>query len=409
MRAVILAAGKSSRFWPLNYVHKSLLYIAGKPLLLHTIESLPEQVDEVIVVQSKRREAERELKRFKIEREVKFRVQREPRGMWEAVLIGAEGAEEDFLVIGPYYAFPEVLEKFFAGGYEILASRVENAKEYGVLEVKNEFAIGLEEKPEKPKSNLAIKQVYKLSPDFLDLLEKIGEEKWQETEYVFEIALDVYMKKRPMKVLEAQVPSLKYPWHFLDFLEIFSKKLRRFVSERARIEDGAKIVGNVFVEEGAVIFENAVIKGPAYIGRNAVIGNFALVRQSFIEENCIVGAHSEVTRSSLQPNVHVHASFIGDSVIGRNSRIGWGCVTANRRLDRASIHCTVKGVKLDTGKNSLGIFTGENVRTGVNAMFMPGTMLGSNSLIGPGTIVKGRVEESEVIYAVQELRRKGNG
>ena len=39
-QAVILAAGESSRFWPLNQRHKSLIKIMGRPLIWYTIEGL---------------------------------------------------------------------------------------------------------------------------------------------------------------------------------------------------------------------------------------------------------------------------------------------------------------------------------------------------------------------------------
>ena len=40
MQAVILTAGESSRFWPLNQRHKSLIKIMGRPLIWYTIEGL---------------------------------------------------------------------------------------------------------------------------------------------------------------------------------------------------------------------------------------------------------------------------------------------------------------------------------------------------------------------------------
>jgi len=66
MQAVILAAGQSSRFWPLNKRHKSLIKIMGKPLICYTIESLKKlKIKEILIVQSPKREIEEELKKFK--------------------------------------------------------------------------------------------------------------------------------------------------------------------------------------------------------------------------------------------------------------------------------------------------------------------------------------------------------
>jgi len=39
-QAVILAAGESTRFWPLNEKHKSLTRILGKPIIWYTLNNL---------------------------------------------------------------------------------------------------------------------------------------------------------------------------------------------------------------------------------------------------------------------------------------------------------------------------------------------------------------------------------
>jgi CTP:molybdopterin cytidylyltransferase MocA len=52
MQAVVLAGGASSRFWPLNTSHKSLLTLCGKTLLEHTLDGLNANgIDDVIIVQ----------------------------------------------------------------------------------------------------------------------------------------------------------------------------------------------------------------------------------------------------------------------------------------------------------------------------------------------------------------------
>ncbi|MBI2121123.1 MAG: NTP transferase domain-containing protein [Candidatus Wildermuthbacteria bacterium] len=51
MQAVIIAAGESSRFWPLNHHHKSQNRLFGKPLVYWTIKGfLARGVREFVVV-----------------------------------------------------------------------------------------------------------------------------------------------------------------------------------------------------------------------------------------------------------------------------------------------------------------------------------------------------------------------
>ena len=51
MQAVIIAAGESSRFWPLNQGHKSQVKLLGKPVIFWTIKGLVENnITDIIVV-----------------------------------------------------------------------------------------------------------------------------------------------------------------------------------------------------------------------------------------------------------------------------------------------------------------------------------------------------------------------
>ncbi len=58
-QAVILAAGESSRFWPLKQRHKSLIKIMGRPLICYTIERLKKSaIKDIIIVQGPKKDIE---------------------------------------------------------------------------------------------------------------------------------------------------------------------------------------------------------------------------------------------------------------------------------------------------------------------------------------------------------------
>jgi len=61
----------------------------------------------------------------------------------------------------------------------------------------------------------------------------------------------------------------------------------------------------------------------------------------------------EVKNTLIMEDSKTHSGFIGDSVIGRNCRIGAGFNTANVRLDRATVKVVIKEQKTDTGLKSL--------------------------------------------------------
>ena len=161
------------------------------------------------------------------------------------------------------------------------------------------------------------------------------------------------------------------------------------VSEKAIIE------GKVVIGEGAKIMENAVIKGPAYIGKGAVIGTGALVRESSIEAGAVVGFSSEVARSIVSSNSKLHHNYVGDSVIGKEVYMGYGAVTANRRIDNKPVRAMVKGKLVEAGRK-FGCAIGRGTKVGVNAMIMPGVLIGRNVLVYPGALVKRNVEDGGV-------------
>jgi len=101
----------------------------------------------------------------------------------------------------------------------------------------------------------------------------------------------------------------------------------------------------------------------------------------------VIGAQSEVARSILMTKSTIHRGYVGDSIIGSNSKLGAGFLTANKRFDRKAIPVEVKGKLVDSGRRALGVIMGENVQVGTLVNTMPGKCIGSNTLIFPGSII----------------------
>ena len=406
MKAVILAAGEASRFWPLNTRHKSLFRIMGRPVIQYCIDSLRKAgIREIIIIQRPTRDIENAIA---IDNPgIRFVVQAEPKGMGNALTAAENLIDDEFLVVnaerteaGEFARRLSERKKVLGADAMLLASETKEPWLYGILETGGEIAKGITEKPAKgsEKSNIKAAGIYLLPKDFFAYHSKACE-----SMYSFEDALSSMMKEKSVGIVmaEKEMPSLKYPWSLFGLAKsMMDSGLKKKISGSARIARSAVIEGNVHIGDNTVVFENAVIKGPCYIGDNCVIGNNTLVREySDIESLSIIGANCEFARSLCQEDVHLHSGYVGDSVIGMNCRIGAGIITANLRLDRENVKTFIKGEKIDTGMKSLGCVIGENTRIGIGSMFMPGVMIGQDCTIGPGSLIDKNVESCRKIYA----------
>lgn len=417
MKAVILAAGQSSRFKPLSdNHHKGLTEVLGKPIIEHTIDELRDAgADEIIIVQGPDREIENKLG----DKAEHFVVQDEPKGMGNALRQAQDLLEGQFLVLTPYRAnaaqfFRPMIEKSKNEDSDIVfaSTPTEEPEKYGILDIKDGKALDVVEKPdqEKAPSNKKVVGMYLLNSSFFNYLDEV--EEW---EYQFEDALSKQMEIQPASVLEIneETNSIKYPWDLFSVIEELIETRGKKISDNATIADSAKIEGNVIIEDEAKIFENAVIRGPVYIGRNTTVGNNALVRDhTVLEQNVTIGANSEIKNSIFQPESSLHSGFIGDSIIGKNTKIGAETVTANRKFrqedDRPEIESDLisKDYSKNTGRSFMGAIVGDDVDIGVNVSIMPGIQIGSDAKVGPGTVVHENINNGETVYVDQNQVRK---
>lgn len=400
-QAIILAAGESSRFWPLNQRHKTLMKVLGKPLICHTIDSLKiAGIKKIIIIQGKGREIEKELKDYKFSKiDIKYVLQKKPMGMGDALWQAKNLIESDFIALNAERIdVAKYIKKIKNRKPLVLfAVKTKTPHLYGILKIKGTKVERIVEKPKpgKEPSDLKIIGVYVLPKDFFDFYRKTKKHM-----YDFEDALNLLIGSRGADVVKMKndSPSLKHPWHIFSFSRILmDEKLNKKIDNSAEISNKATIEGNVWIGKNTKVFENAVIKGPCFIGDNCIIGNNAIIRNyANLEDNALVGANAEVARCIFQENVHTHSGYFGDSVFDKGCRIGAGTVTANARIDRGEIKSFVGGEKIGTGLKSLGAIMGENSKAGINCSLMPGVLIGKNCGVGPASVVFENINDNSV-------------
>ncbi len=119
----------------------------------------------------------------------------------------------------------------------------------------------------------------------------------------------------------------------------------------------------------------------------------------------MVGFGCEVARSFLVGGVELHHNYVGDSVLDRDSSLGYGATTANFRIDGRSVPSMVGEERLDTGRQKLGLMLGAGTKVGVNTNLMPGVKIGANALVGPGLTITRDVPDGERVLDLETYGR----
>jgi len=172
MKGIILAGGKGTRVYPMTLgVPKALLPIYDKPLIYYSLSTLIENgVDDICIISSPEhldsfKKTLGNGSRFGVN--LVYKEQAEPKGIADAFTIAKNFIKQDdvALLLGDnlFYGssvFSRAFKNFSSGG-SVFAYEVNDPERYGVIELtKTGLPVSLEEKPEKPKTNLAVPGLY---------------------------------------------------------------------------------------------------------------------------------------------------------------------------------------------------------------------------------------------------------
>lgn len=173
VKGIILAGGTGSRLWPSTFiVSKQLIPVYDKPLIYYPLSTLMlAGIREILIITTPGDSgAFQKLlgDGTKLGISLQYAVQDNPEGIAQALIIAEEFIESDSvaLILGDNIFHGTGLGRDLANSVKLEGSlifgyEVSDPERYGVAEINpNGNVISIEEKPQKPKSRLAIPGLY---------------------------------------------------------------------------------------------------------------------------------------------------------------------------------------------------------------------------------------------------------
>ncbi len=321
MKAVIPVAGIGKRLRPHTFTNpKALLNVAGKPILGHIVDSLVGMgVSELIPIIGYKGELIREYLTREYDIPMHFVTQEEQRGIAHAVSLTREFADgsELIIILGDTIIRTDFGKIPETGDYVLGVREVSDPGRFGICEVDGHVVTSIVEKPDEPKSNLAIIGLYYFkdsAPLYEACSELIEKNITTKGEYQITDALQLMIghgtRFRPYEI---------DGWFDCGKIETLLETNRVLLDDMG-LENGSEgsiIIPPCFIDENCTIV-NSII-GP-YVSvakecevRHSIIENSILNEggclKNVVLEGSVVGACAEVTGRSSSFNVSDHSQI----------------------------------------------------------------------------------------------------
>lgn len=186
MKGVVFAGGYGTRLYPLTNIYsKQLVNVYDKPAIYYPMATLMQAgIKDILIITTK--DNYNSYKKLfnngsSLGVRIKYKIQKKANGCAAGLKLCKSFVKNDTVcvIMGDNFIYGKetVLEikkalKNFSGA-KIFCHEVDNPKDYGVVAIKNNKVVGIEEKPKNPVSNLAIMGVYLYDSKVFDYINKI--------------------------------------------------------------------------------------------------------------------------------------------------------------------------------------------------------------------------------------------
>ena len=257
--------------------------------------------------------------------DVTYIQQEAPRGLAHAVLIARDFlGEDDFVmylgdnfIVGGITALVDEFASIRPDA-QIMLTRVTDPRQFGVAELNSAGEVtGLVEKPEHPRSDLALVGVYIFTAAIHEAVRHLKPSWRGELEITEAIQ---WLLDNGRKVTSTTITGYwKDTGNVTDMLEVNRLVLESIESQASgSVDDASELIGRVVIEAGADVRESRIV-GPVIIGRGtrvsgSYIGPFTSIAQNCTIADCEIEYSIVLRGASIQGVRRIEASLIGHYV-----------------------------------------------------------------------------------------------
>lgn len=395
-QAVILAAGGGGRGRPFTANRpKSMIFIAGKPIIQHVIEALSGNgIRDIIIVVGHRKERICDFigSGESLGVAVEYVIQDRQLGSADALSYAQKNVDDSFLVLpgNKFIGVETLIPIINAAPTSVLVKTVSDPPRSSIVTTRNgklESGIPVERRAASTfieKGNFtADTRVYSLERNIFPFLEGAPS--------IISALGAMIQSGLTVNVVETagEWSDLIYPW---DILPVNGAALKHLEPRTAgKIGPNVYLQGNVNIGDSVIINPNCVISGPVTIGPGCKIGPHACLNGPLsVGANTVIESFACVNNCVIGSDVHIATgAIIEDSVIDDGTYLGARFTSVTGEAD---MH-----IGPENYRQKVGCMIGEGCQLGAGIIVKPGTIIGNFCRVEDLKVLSGEIPDKSLV------------
>ena len=376
MQAIILTAGEGARLssWTANRP-KGMVPLGNRPILDYLVRGVVKAgIREINMVIGYGKNSV--MSYFgdgsSFGCKINYLLQEKRTGTLDAMVIGLEGIDDDFILIpGDNYVSANSFKNIAkVNGPVLLSGKATRWSKWGEIELEKGIPKITFDNPE------AYGRIH--FTGILKMNREIGKQLFKAGGYHIGDALQKLVSKVNFEVMESEYwHNIVYPWDLISGNRLALRD--NLLYRHGKIEKNVIIKGEVSIGRGTVIRSGSYLTGPISIGESCDIGPNTVIDSSVsIGDNVMIGSFSEISDSIIMQDCDIGSySSLKGTVIGNSSSVGSHSIAIPITRDILYFDKTFS-------VSDRGAMIGDNCTIGSRAILQGGSILMSEATIGEG-------------------------